>query len=112
MPPRSDHTTNRKTGTSSRAARPRTDEKRRPAPAASTSRRRGADQTEAVKPVAKAYVAYAPERLVWGSDWPHPTEPDTKPDDAVLLDLLQEWVPDEATRRKILVENPAKLYGF
>ena len=49
---------------------------------------------------------------MWGSDWPHPTERDTKPDDAVLLDLLQEWVPDEATRRKILVDNPAKLYGF
>jgi predicted TIM-barrel fold metal-dependent hydrolase len=65
-----------------------------------------------VKPVAKAYVKHAPDRLVWGSDWPHPTERDTKPDDAVLLDLLQEWVPDEATRRKILVENPAKLYGF
>jgi predicted TIM-barrel fold metal-dependent hydrolase len=65
-----------------------------------------------VKPVAKAYVKHAPERLVWGSDWPHPTERDTKPDDAVLLDLLQEWVPDEASRRKILVENPAKLYGF
>jgi predicted TIM-barrel fold metal-dependent hydrolase len=65
-----------------------------------------------VKPVAKAYVKHAPQRLVWGSDWPHPTERDTKPDDAVLLDLLQEWVPDEATRRRILVENPAKLYGF
>ena len=65
-----------------------------------------------VKPVAKTYVKHAPERLVWGSDWPHPTERDTKPDDAVLLDLLQEWVPDETTRRKILVENPAKLYGF
>jgi predicted TIM-barrel fold metal-dependent hydrolase len=65
-----------------------------------------------VKPVAKAYVKHAPQRLVWGSDWPHPTERDTKPDDAVLLDLLQEWVPDEATRRRILVENPAKLYAF
>jgi predicted TIM-barrel fold metal-dependent hydrolase len=65
-----------------------------------------------IKPVAKGYVAAAPERLVWGSDWPHPTERDTKPDDAVLLDLLQEWVPDEPTRRRILVENPAALYGF
>jgi predicted TIM-barrel fold metal-dependent hydrolase len=65
-----------------------------------------------VKPVARGYVAAAPERLVWGSDWPHPTERDRKPDDAVLLDLLQEWVPDEPTRRRILVENPATLYGF
>ncbi len=65
-----------------------------------------------IKPVAKAFVKHAPERLVWGSDWPHPTERDTKPDDAVLFDLLQEWVPDEPTRRRILVDNPAKLYGF
>ncbi len=63
--------------------------------------------------VAKAYVQAAPQRLVWGSDWPHPTEkPGHKPDDAVLFDLLAEWVPDEATRNRVLVENPAELYGF
>lgn len=61
--------------------------------------------------VARAYVKAAPERLVWGSDWPHPTEND-KPDDAALFDLLGEWAPDEAVRRRILVDNPAKLYGF
>jgi D-galactarolactone isomerase len=61
--------------------------------------------------VAQAYVREAPERLVWGSDWPHPTEK-TKPDDAILFDLLSEWVPDEATRTRILVANPAQLYGF
>jgi predicted TIM-barrel fold metal-dependent hydrolase len=72
----------------------------------------GAPRYADVKQIAKAYVKHAPERLVWGSDWPHPTERDTKPDDAALFDLLQEWVPDEATRKKILVENPAKLYGF
>ena len=65
---------------------------------------------EATK-VAQAYVAAAPERMVWGSDWPHPTEKD-KPDDAVLFDLLSQWAPDEATRRRILVDNPAQLYGF
>ena len=65
---------------------------------------------EATK-VARTYVAAAPERMVWGSDWPHPTEKD-KPDDAVLFDLLSGWAPNEATRRRILVENPAKLYGF
>jgi D-galactarolactone isomerase len=65
---------------------------------------------EATK-VARAYVAAAPERMVWGSDWPHPTEKE-KPDDATLFDLLSEWAPDEATRRRILVDNPAKLYGF
>jgi len=62
-------------------------------------------------PIARAYVAAAPERVVWGSDWPHPTETE-KPDDAVLLDLLADWAPDDATRRRILVDNPAALYGF
>jgi D-galactarolactone isomerase len=61
--------------------------------------------------VARAYIAAAPERMVWGSDWPHPTETE-KPDDAVLFDLLGAWAPDEATRQCILVNNPAKLYGF
>lgn len=63
--------------------------------------------------VARAYVSAAPERLVWGSDWPHPTEAaDKKPDDAVLFDLLMAWAPDPETRHRILVENPEKLYGF
>jgi len=62
--------------------------------------------------LAREFVKAAPERCVWGSDWPHPTERDRKPDDAILLDLLQEWARDEATRRRILVENPAALYGF
>jgi predicted TIM-barrel fold metal-dependent hydrolase len=62
-------------------------------------------------PIARAYIAAAPERVVWGSDWPHPTEAE-KPDDAVLVDLLSEWAPDDAMRHRILVENPAALYGF
>jgi D-galactarolactone isomerase len=62
---------------------------------------------------ARAWVAAAPERLVWGSDWPHPSEGnDNKPDDAFLFDLLGEWVPHEPTRRRILVANPQVLYGF
>ena len=61
--------------------------------------------------VAREYVKAAPERCVWGSDWPHPTERN-KPDDAVLIDLLQEWARDEPTRHRILVQNPAHLYGF
>ena len=61
--------------------------------------------------VAQAFVAAAPERMVWGSDWPHPTEKE-KPDDAVLFDLLAEWVADAATRRRVLVSNPETLYGF
>jgi predicted TIM-barrel fold metal-dependent hydrolase len=62
-------------------------------------------------PIAQAYVKAAPERVVWGSDWPHPTEQD-KPDDAVLLDLLSDWAPDAAARQRILVDNPEALYGF
>jgi D-galactarolactone isomerase len=56
-------------------------------------------------------VKAAPERLVWGSDWPHPT-PTVKPDDALLFDLLSEWAPEAATRNRILVANPEALYGF
>jgi predicted TIM-barrel fold metal-dependent hydrolase len=49
---------------------------------------------------------------VWGSDWPHVTEREAKPDDAYLLDFLSDWAPDPAERRAILVDNPARLYGF
>ena len=63
--------------------------------------------------VARAFAAAAPTRMVWGSDWPHPSEkPDNKPDDARLFDLLMVWVPDEAMRKRVLVENPAELYDF
>jgi len=63
--------------------------------------------------IAQAFVKAAPERMVWGSDWPHPSEPPgRKPNDAVLFDLLSEWAPGVATRHRILVENPIILYGF
>jgi len=62
--------------------------------------------------LARAYVKAAPDRLVWGSDWPHPSERETKPDDAALFDLLLDWAPGEAIRNRILVENAAVLYGF
>jgi D-galactarolactone isomerase len=62
--------------------------------------------------VAQAYVKAAPERCVWGSDWPHPGEREKKPDDAILFDLLLAWAPDEKLRHRILVENPAVLYDF
>lgn len=65
-----------------------------------------------MSPLAQAYALAAPERMLWGSDWPHPTEKTDKPDDAVLFDLLAEWAPEEKTRHRILVENPATLYGF
>jgi len=63
--------------------------------------------------LAQAFILSAPDRLVWGSDWPHPTEAaDKKPDDARLFDLLAEWATHESTRQRILVDNPAILYGF
>ena len=62
--------------------------------------------------VAQAYVRLAPDRCVWGSDWPHPTEALAKPDDAALLDLLLDWAPAAAVRQRLLVDNPAALYGF
>jgi len=71
---------------------------------------KGPSYSESV-PTARAYIKEAPDRLVWGSDWPHPTAGE-KPDDAVLFDLLSDWAPDASERHRILVENPAKLYGF
>lgn len=61
---------------------------------------------------ARALVATAPERLIWGSDWPHVMQTKKMPNDGDLLDLLARWVPDEAMRRRVLVDNPAALYGF
>jgi D-galactarolactone isomerase len=71
------------------------------------------DYPEATK-IAQAFVSAAPERLVWGSDWPHPGEQGKPalPDDALLFDLLAVWAPQESARRRILVENPENLYGF
>ena len=63
-------------------------------------------------PMAHALVRAAPERLVWGTDWPHVMMKKRMPDDAEICDLLQDWVVDEAVRRRILVDNPAALYGF
>jgi len=64
--------------------------------------------------VAQTFAKEAPDRMVWGSDWPHPTEqPSNKiPNDALLLDLFAKAVPNDEVRNKILVNNPAKLYQF
>jgi predicted TIM-barrel fold metal-dependent hydrolase len=64
-----------------------------------------------VAPLAQALVRHAPERMVWGTNWPHP-DVTVVPEDQGLFDALAAWVPDEATRHRILVENPAKLYRF
>ena len=73
----------------------------------------GPPRYEDVGALARALVKAAPQRMLWASNWPHPTAPkEAFPDDANLLDLLLEWAPDEAVRRRILVDNPAELYGF
>jgi len=65
-----------------------------------------------VAPLGRRYVRHALDRCVWGTDWPHTTIDGYMPDDGDLMDLLAQWVPDEAQRRKILVDNPARLYRF
>jgi predicted TIM-barrel fold metal-dependent hydrolase len=67
-----------------------------------------------VAPLARGFIEASPDRCVWGSDWPHPNLYDDThmPDDGQLLDMLGAWAPSEELRRKILVDNPARLYGF
>ncbi len=63
--------------------------------------------------IAQALIQEAPNQLVWGSDWPHPTESeDNKPDDAEILNLLTLWASDEQIRNQILLHNPEKIYEF
>jgi predicted TIM-barrel fold metal-dependent hydrolase len=83
----------------------------------------GPDYADCI-PLAKALISANPDRIVWGTDWPHPnsvTPPDKKVtdvtplfqiDDGRLLNQLAVWAPDAAIRKKILVDNPAQLYGF
>ena len=60
----------------------------------------------------EALLRANPERLMWGTDWPHPSiAAEVMPDDGHLLDLFMEWTPDEATRRQVLVETPQRLFG-
>jgi predicted TIM-barrel fold metal-dependent hydrolase len=59
----------------------------------------------------RALVAEAPDRCVWGTDWPH-SQMNPVPEAGLLLDQLFDWVPDATIRQKILVDNPAQLYGF
>jgi len=77
------------------------------------SSKQGAPDYADAGAVAAAYVKAAPERLVWGSDWPHPSEPkEHKPDDARLFDLFAQCAGDDVAFKRILVDNPAELYGF
>jgi predicted TIM-barrel fold metal-dependent hydrolase len=71
-----------------------------------------ADRYDAVLPLARAIVATRPDRVVWGSDWPHVGQFTAMPRTTPLLDLLQDWVTDDVARSRVLVENPTELYGF
>jgi predicted TIM-barrel fold metal-dependent hydrolase len=66
----------------------------------------------AVAPLARALIAANPERMLFGTDWPHPGHAGQMPNDGTLADLLADWAPGAETRRRILVDNPAALYGF
>jgi predicted TIM-barrel fold metal-dependent hydrolase len=61
-------------------------------------------------PIARAIVEAAPDRVLWGTDWPHPNVPGAMPDDGELVDLFAAFCADEGLRRKVLVDNPARLY--
>lgn len=71
-----------------------------------------------VTPFARALIAAAPDRMVWGSDWPHPAVPGhmpanfVMPNDGDLLDILALWTDDAVVQRKILADNPRRLYDF
>ena len=71
----------------------------------------GPPHYEDVGVLARALVNTNPERCVWATNWPHPGR-NPQPETAPMLDLLLEWADDEPTRRRILVDNPARLYGF
>lgn len=65
-----------------------------------------------VTPLAQRLAAVNPDRLLWGSDWPHVMMKKPMPNDGDLSDLIADWLPDAALRRQVLVDNPAELYGF
>jgi predicted TIM-barrel fold metal-dependent hydrolase len=65
-----------------------------------------------VVPFARELLRVAPQRVLWGSDWPHVMVKGAMPNDGDLADLLLDWIPDAALRRAVLAENPARLYGF
>ena len=71
----------------------------------------GSPPYDDVVPIAQALVAAAPERILWGTDWPHPNVR-VMPDDGDLVDTLALFVPDERLRTQILVTNPERLYDF
>lgn len=67
--------------------------------------------TDAV-PFARALLETAPDRVIWGTDWPHPNISRHMPNDGDLVDLVPQFAPDSPLQKKALVDNPARLYGF
>ena len=65
-----------------------------------------------VVPIARTLVETAPRRCVWASDWPHPVSLKQPPNEGALMDLLFRLVPDPGMRQRVLVDNPAELFGF
>ena len=65
-----------------------------------------------VKPMARALIDAAPDRVMWGTDWPHPNKYEVNPNDGDLADAFADWVGDDAMRRKIMVDTPAAFYRF
>lgn len=65
-----------------------------------------------VVPMARALIETNPDTMLWGTDWPHPNKYEVQPNDADLLEQLESWAPDPEMRRRILVDNPERLYGF
>ena len=63
-------------------------------------------------PFAHALLEANPERVLWGTDWPHVMLKGAMPNDGDLADVLADWIPDAKLREQVLVRNPAKLYGF
>ena len=76
------------------------------------SSRTGSLADPAVGDIARALIDWAPERMVWGSNWPHPCRTEDPPGESQLLRLLDDWVPEESRRNTILRDNPAELYRF
>lgn len=73
---------------------------------------RAGEPWDDVLPIAQALVAAAPDRCIWGSDWPHPVSVKQPPNEGALMDLLFRMVPDPTLRQRVLVDNPARLFGF
>ncbi|WP_164171872.1 amidohydrolase family protein, partial [Stenotrophomonas maltophilia] len=63
-------------------------------------------------PVVRALIEAAPDRIVWGSDWPHPVSTKQPPNEGALIDFLFRATTDDAERQAILVDNPARFFGF